>query len=195
MKILPVATLFIAALCVSCATLTRKGSTSFSDNDSPYANEKSTSTTTSPKPKSTTNKSTTGSTPKPKPTPKAATTSATATTPAMTAAPAPTTAPAPTKEIVVRQEKVKVVENNTVDKNEYNYYIIMGSFRIIENARNYSSQLISEGFQPIIFENESGLFRISVGGNNQETTIREKIADIRSNFPQHADVWLLNRKQ
>lgn len=169
MKIFPIVTLLAAIILSSCASLTRKGSSSFSDSNSPYAKEKS----TTPKPKVQTNNTsntTTTNTPTPKP------------------------AAEPVKAVVMREEKVKVIENNTSDKSEYNYYCIIGSFRIIENARNFCSQLIEEGFQPVILENESGLYRISVGGNNQEDMVRSRIADIRSRYAQYADVWLLKKQ-
>ena len=166
MKIFPIFTLLAAIILSSCASLTRKGSSSFSDSNSPYAKEKS----TTPKPKVQTNNTTATNTPTPKP------------------------AAEPVKAVVMREEKVKVIENNTSDKSEYNYYCIIGSFRIIENARNFCSQLIEEGFQPVILENESGLYRISVGGNNQEDMVRSRIADIRSRYAQYADVWLLKKQ-
>ena len=166
MKIFPIVTLLAAIILSSCASLTRKGSSSFSDSNSPYAKEKS----TTPKPKVQTNNTTATNTPTPKP------------------------AAEPVKAVVMREEKVRVIENNTSDKSEYNYYCIIGSFRIIENARNFCSQLIEEGFQPVILENESGLYRISVGGNNQEDMVRSRIADIRSRYAQYADVWLLKKQ-
>jgi cell division protein FtsN len=172
MKIFPIITLLTAIILSSCASLTRKGSSSFSDSNSPYAKEKS----TTPKPKPQTNNATNTST----------------TTAVTTPTPKPVAEPA--KAVVVREEKVKVIENNTTDKTEYNYYCIIGSFRIIENARNFCSQLIEEGFQPVILENESGLYRISVGGNNQEDMVRSRIADIRSRYTQYADVWLLKKQ-
>ena len=169
MKIFPIVTLLAAIILSSCASLTRKGSSSFSDSNSPYAKEKS----TTPKPKVQTNN----------------TSNTTATN-----TPTPKPVAEPVKAVVMREEKVKVIENNTSDKSEYNYYCIIGSFRIIENARNFCSQLIEEGFQPVILENESGLYRISVGGNNQEDMVRSRIADIRSRYTQYADVWLLKKQ-
>lgn len=142
----------------SCASLSRKGSSSFSDSQSPYVKEES----TKPKPKTTTT----------------AGTSTTSTT--KTASPA--------KEVVVRQEKVKNIDVNSPD---YNFYVIIGSFRIIDNAQNFKNQLIEEGFKPNILENEAGLYRISVASSNDETTARNKIADIRANYSQYSDVWLL----
>jgi len=97
------------------------------------------------------------------------------------------------KPIVVREEKVTVVDNGYSDKTDYNFYVIIGSFRIIDNAKNYKNQLIEESFKPVILANENGLYRVSVGSGNDEAAVRAKIADIRSRFAQYSDVWLLVR--
>jgi len=150
----------------SCASLSRKGSSSFSDSQSPYVKEES----TKPKPKSTT-----------------ATNTKTASTTAST-----TKTAAPAKDVVVREEKVKNIDANSPD---YNFYVIIGSFRIIDNAKNFKAQLVEEGFKPTILENEAGLYRISVAASNDETTARDKIAEIRASYSQYSDVWLLVSRQ
>lgn len=95
-------------------------------------------------------------------------------------------------EVTVREEKVKVVDQ--VEETVYRYYVIIGSFRVIENARQYRSELIAEGFSPVILENENGLFRISAGAYNEEKAARTRIANIRARYDQYKDVWLLVRK-
>ncbi|MFT3738862.1 MAG: SPOR domain-containing protein [Breznakibacter sp.] len=149
----------------SCASLSRKGSSSFSDSKSPYVKEETT--------------------PKPKP---AAATNSTGTSSASTVKTA-----APAREVVVREEKVRVVDN--IDQAVYNYYVILGSFKILDNAKNFRSQLSNEGFRPVILENENGLYRISVASSNDEQPARNRIAEIRSNYAQYSDVWLLVRKK
>jgi len=76
----------------------------------------------------------------------------------------------------------------------YRFYVIIGSFRSIENARRDCTSLVNEGFAPVILENENGLFRISVGGYDEENAARAKIAGIRAAYENHSDVWLLIRK-
>lgn len=117
---------------------------------------------------------------------------ATTTTSSTTPKPKATTAPVP-REVVMREERVKVVDN--ADVSVYSYYVILGSFKILDNAKNFRAQLINEGFKPVILENESGLFRVSVSSNNDEQTVREKIAEIRNSYAQYSDVWLLVRKK
>ena len=98
----------------------------------------------------------------------------------------------PQVEIPVRTESVKPIDPN--EKNLYAFYVIIGSFSIVDNARRQNAELIRKGFSPTILENENGLFRISVGGYNVENEARAKIAEIRANYREHRDVWLLIRK-
>ncbi len=96
------------------------------------------------------------------------------------------------KDIVVKEEKVKVIDQT--DSQVYKYYVIIGSFRVLENAQNYKKQLIGEGFMPVLLENENGLYRVSVSAYNEEMPARNKIGNIRSNYEKYSDVWLLIRK-
>jgi len=77
----------------------------------------------------------------------------------------------------------------------YEFYVIIGSFRSIENARQYNVDLVRKGFTPTILESENGLFRISAGGYNDENAARARIAAIRATYEEHTDVWLLVRKK
>ena len=97
-----------------------------------------------------------------------------------------------TTEVTVRTEKVKPIDAS--DKTMYGFYVIIGSFRNIENARKYNADLVKKGFTPAILENENGLFRISAGGYDDESAARVKIAGIRAAYEEHSDVWLLVRK-
>ncbi len=96
------------------------------------------------------------------------------------------------KPIVIKEEKVKIIESN--DDN-FKYYVIIGSFKVLENARNYKSTLSSEGFTPVILENENGLFRVSVAAYNEETDARSKVGFIRNKYEKYNDTWLLIRKR
>jgi cell division septation protein DedD len=96
-------------------------------------------------------------------------------------------------EITVRTESVKPLDPS--DRTVYGYYVIIGSFSKIENAKRYNADLVKKGFTPVILESESGLFRISVGGFDDENAARTRIAGIRAAYEDHSDVWLLIRKQ
>lgn len=104
----------------------------------------------------------------------------------------PKASPTP-KAIVVKEEKVKVIDQT--DNTAHNYYVIIGSFKVLDNAKNYKKQLIQEGFTPVILENENGLYRVSVSAYNDEQPARDKIGNIRSKYEKYNDVWLLIRKR
>ena len=94
-------------------------------------------------------------------------------------------------EITVRTESVKLIDQtDTLRK----YYVIIGSFRSIDNARQYNSDMQEKGFASTILESENGLYRISAGGYDAENAARAKIAEIRANYDEHGDVWLLLSK-
>ena len=96
------------------------------------------------------------------------------------------------KPIVVKEEKVKVIESD--DDTSYKYYVIIGSFKVLNNARNYKNALSQEGFIPVILENENGLYRVSVSAYNDENDARAKVGTIRTNYEKYSDTWLLIRK-
>ena len=95
-------------------------------------------------------------------------------------------------EVTVRTESVKPVDQP--DRTMYRYYVIIGSFRVLDNARKQTAEIAKKGFTPEILESETGYYRISVGGFNEESAARSRIAGIRSMHKDHADVWLLIRQ-
>ena len=95
-------------------------------------------------------------------------------------------------EITVRTESVRPIDRSEA---VYGFYVIIGSFRSVENAQQYNIDLARKGFTPLILESENGLFRISVGGYNDESAARARIAGIRAAYEDHSDVWLLVRKR
>jgi len=95
-------------------------------------------------------------------------------------------------EVTVRTESVKQIEPN--DRTLYRFYVIIGSFRSLDNARQWRADMTKKGFSAEILESENGLYRVSAGGYNDEGAARARIAGIRAAYEEHADVWLLVRK-
>ncbi len=93
--------------------------------------------------------------------------------------------------IVVKEERIKLLD---VKNEDFKFYVIIGSFKILNNAKNYKQELIKESFTPVLMENEMMLYRVSVAAYNDETAARNKIAEIRSQYKKYSDVWLLVRK-
>ncbi len=101
---------------------------------------------------------------------------------------APKPDPAPEPAIVVRQERVTPVEHTGPG---YDYYIIIGSFQVLDNARRFRTDLIQEGFTPMMLESEHGFFRVSVAAYNDELEARARLGQIRRQYEKYSDVWLL----
>jgi cell division protein FtsN len=108
--------------------------------------------------------------------------------PKVTVKEAPKPDPAPEPAIVVRQEKVTPVEHTGPG---YGYYIIIGSFQVLDNARRFRTDLIQEGFTPMMLESEHGFFRVSVAAYNDELEARARLGEIRRQYEKYSDVWLL----
>lgn len=98
------------------------------------------------------------------------------------------------QKIVVKEEEASVLSGESAGIDAFKYFVIIGSFANENNARNYKVTMAEKGFKPTILTNTTGHFRVAVFYTNSEQEARTKIQEIRSKFPQHNDVWLLNRK-
>lgn len=96
--------------------------------------------------------------------------------------------------ITVKEEAVKVVETTATEEVVGNFHIIIGSFKVLANARTLSEQAMKNDFSPSILENDEGMYRVSVFTCELEKTARHKIAEIRSRYPEYVGTWLLISK-
>lgn len=94
------------------------------------------------------------------------------------------------KTITVREESVKIIETQGEEATG-KYHIIIGTFKVLENAHTTSEQALTNGFNPSIMENEEGLYRVSIYSCDLEKTARRKISEIRTKYPEYVGVWLL----
>ncbi len=74
------------------------------------------------------------------------------------------------------------------------FFVIIGSFREKDNADRYTEEMKLKGFEPVILLSETGFHRVSVDSYLLEADARRRIMQIRSDFPEHEDTWLLIRK-
>lgn len=95
--------------------------------------------------------------------------------------------------IIVREENVIAVEPSVNNLLLEKYYIIMGSFRILENARKLQVQLGIEGFSAQLLQNDEGYYRVSVLSYNQISDARSKVLTIRMQYPKYHDAWVLRK--
>jgi cell division protein FtsN len=94
--------------------------------------------------------------------------------------------------ISTKKEQVSFTQQEDRTGNETNtFFVIIGSFSQLDNAKNYRETLLNEGFTPIILHSETGYYRVCVNSYKNETEARTRIRDLRQAFPKYSDVWLL----
>lgn len=96
------------------------------------------------------------------------------------------------KPVAIRKEQVTFTQQEDRTKNESNtYFVIIGSFGQLDNAKNYRETLLDEGFTPIILHSETGMYRVCVNSFKSENEARSRVSQLRQAFPKYSDVWLL----
>ncbi len=96
------------------------------------------------------------------------------------------------KPIAIRKEQVSFTNQTDQTANAGNtFFVILGSFSQLDNAKNYRTTLIDEGFTPIILHSETGYYRVCVNSYKSESEARGRVAQVRNAFPKYSDVWLL----
>lgn len=98
------------------------------------------------------------------------------------------------------EERVSAVNGEAKDFGTKSFYIILGSFEVIENAQKFKKQLMAENFFPgILFAPDAkdgkGMYRVCANSYDDESVARSKVAEIRQKFPKYSDLWLLIKKQ
>uniref|UniRef100_UPI0032166324 SPOR domain-containing protein n=1 Tax=uncultured Draconibacterium sp. TaxID=1573823 RepID=UPI0032166324 len=96
------------------------------------------------------------------------------------------------KPIAIRKEQVSFTNQSEQTANADNtFFVIIGSFGQLDNAKNYRTTLLEEGFTPIILHSETGYYRVCVNSYKSESEARSRVSQIRQAFPKYSDVWLL----
>jgi len=112
---------------------------------------------------------------------------------------APTTA-APTPKqskpanIASKEESFSVADGETANYGTNKYFVIMGSFSVLENAKRLKETLTAENFKPVIVMNENGMYRVCGNSYEEESAARSRITEVRGLFPKYSDIWLLIKK-
>lgn len=100
----------------------------------------------------------------------------------------------PVVEIPIRQERFSFQREEDKMIHEPNtYFVIVGSFRSNENAMRFSDTLRRQGFNPVMLLSETGFHRVSVNSYTNEESARARIMQVRRDFPEYHDTWLLIR--
>ena len=91
-----------------------------------------------------------------------------------------------------RKEAITFVQPE--QQNQNGFFVIVGSYSSLENANKFRQTLIGEGFNPIILQSETGFYRVTVDSYTNESAARTRLMQVRQNFPQYGDSWLLIKK-
>ncbi len=96
------------------------------------------------------------------------------------------------KPISMKKEQVTFTQPEDRTDNETNsFFVILGSFNQLDNAKNLRETLLNEGFTPIILHSETGYYRVCVNSFKNEMEARGRVRDLRQAFPKYSDAWLL----
>jgi cell division protein FtsN len=94
--------------------------------------------------------------------------------------------------VSMRKEQVSFTTQEDKASNETNnFFVILGSFGELNNAKNYRETLLNKGFTPIILHSETGYYRVCVNSYKVEGEARNRVAQIRKTYPEFSDAWLL----
>lgn len=96
--------------------------------------------------------------------------------------------------VSVRSENFTLSAEDQAAYGNKNFFVIVGSFSSNENAGKFKQDLSQQGFKPIILHGESGYYRVCVDSFTEETAARNRVQNIRVQYPKYADSWLLIRK-
>ena len=87
----------------------------------------------------------------------------------------------------------KIVEVEQAPAAEYNFFVIIGSFRNRDNAIRYQKIIKDKGFSSVLLRSDLGFYRVSVKATDDISIARTEIMRIRNQYPEHSDTWLLRR--
>ncbi|HZH73718.1 MAG TPA: SPOR domain-containing protein [Mariniphaga sp.] len=94
--------------------------------------------------------------------------------------------------VSMRKEQVSFTRQEDKAENESNnFFVILGSFGELNNAKNFRETLTNRGFTPIILHSETGFYRVCVNSYQNETEARNRVGQVRNMYPEYSDAWLL----
>jgi len=93
----------------------------------------------------------------------------------------------------ILEKREKLIEAPGVKIIPSKYFVIIGSFKSLDNAKTLVGEAVSKGFIPVILKSETGFFRVAVLATNDESAARNEIYRIKYIYPEHSDTWLLIR--
>lgn len=100
----------------------------------------------------------------------------------------------PSREVVVRQERVSVVEGEDATGLKQ-FCVVIGSFQNMANATSLKERMVENGFRPVLVQNEQGMMRVIVSSFSTREEAAASRDAIKERFaPNFQDAWLLQRE-
>ena len=94
----------------------------------------------------------------------------------------------------VRQEKVRPASGEDLSGLR-KYSVVIGSFKNRTNAFSLKERMMSEGYRPIVAENDHGMLRVIVSSFDSKADAARSRDAIKSKYnPNFQDAWLLERQ-
>ncbi|HCT30591.1 MAG TPA: hypothetical protein DIW31_07615 [Bacteroidales bacterium] len=91
---------------------------------------------------------------------------------------------------LIEDANVKEKVNQNTTSNGINYYIIAGSFKSVENAKNYSNKLKKSGFNAAIIIQQSGMNAVYIGSFSTREEANHAMIEFKSKLP---NLWILKK--
>lgn len=91
------------------------------------------------------------------------------------------------------EEKLVPIEEKAPDP--HSYFVVIGSFKDPQNAKEHQAIVLKDGFRSEILKNEAGLYRVSVMATDDVTAARAEVRRIWARFPAYSDTWMLISKK
>ena len=93
-----------------------------------------------------------------------------------------------TSDAVVKKEKVTAISGNGLKR----FSVVIGSFQNKTNATSLQSRMESEGFNVILAQNESQMYRVIVASYDDKARAASKRDEIKAQYaPAFQDAWIL----
>ncbi|MFV0506044.1 MAG: SPOR domain-containing protein [Bacteroidales bacterium] len=89
-------------------------------------------------------------------------------------------------------EDVEAVEDEMNFAGDNAFFVIVGSYSQIDNARREKQSFMSKGYDAVILRsNKNGYYRVSIGAYREKPRAYLLIGEIKNRYPQYSDSWVL----
>jgi cell division septation protein DedD len=93
-----------------------------------------------------------------------------------------------------RQERISAIAGENAEGIKL-YSVVIGSFRNQTNAYSLKERMQSEGYMPILGENEQGMLRVILTSHETRQEAERSRESVRSKYyPNFQDAWILERR-